>query len=86
MTDHRADNPQAAVLQAMGEYANAIRGDWSDFDGRSEKIIINDWVGELRNPDPSHDIEWHRIDLGICRSGGGHWDHYCRDYGCEPKS
>ena len=87
MTTSPADNPQAAVLQAMGEYANAIRGDWSNFDGRSEKEIINGWVAELRNPDPAHDIDWHQHDLGICITGSKHWcGHwgYCDDTcGCE---
>ena len=87
MTANPADNPQAAVLQAMGEYANAIRGDWSGFDGRSEKRTINRWVAELRKPNPARDIDWHRRDLGICMAGGGHWcGHwgYCDDAcGCE---
>ena len=80
--------PQAAVLPAMLEYADAIRGDWSNFDGRTEKSIINRWVAELRQPDPSHDIEWHRRNLGICMAGGGHWCGrwgYCDDEcGCVP--
>lgn len=55
----------------MLEYAQAIHGKWSDLDGRTERIIIQGWVEELRQPDPSHDIEWHRRDLGICMAGGG---------------
>lgn len=77
-----------AVRQAMLEYGSAIRGSWSDFDGRTLKLIIEDWVQELCEPDPSHTIEWHRIDLGLCMAGGGHWCGgwgFCDDEcGCEP--
>lgn len=76
------------TLQAMLEYGSAIRGDWSDFDGRSMKAIIEDWVQEILAPDPSHTAEWHRRDLGMCMAGGGHWCGrwgYCDDEcGCEP--
>ena len=76
------------VLQAMLEYGSAIRGSWSDFDGRTMKLIIEDWVQEIRTPDPARTLEWHRRDLGICTAGGGHWCGYwgyCDDEcGCEP--
>lgn len=62
-----------ALEQAMIEYAQAIRGDWSDFDGRSERDVIESWVGEIRDPDPSHTIEWWRDQLGLCPDGNGHW-------------
>lgn len=79
------ENP---VLVAMAEYGEAIRGDWSDFDGSSEQGVIDGWVQELRHPDPSHDIEWHRRNLGICMAGGGHWCGrwgWCDDEcGCVP--
>lgn len=29
----------SALTQTMTEYAQAIRGDWSDFDGRSERDL-----------------------------------------------
>ena len=62
-----------ALLQAMLEYGQAIRGDWSDFDGRIEQDVITGWVEEMRNPNPAHGLHWHRRDLGICEAGGGHW-------------
>lgn len=76
------------ALQTMLEYGSAIRGNWSDFDGRTMQIIIEDWVQEIRTPDPSHTVEWHRRDLELCMAGGGHWCGrwgYCDDEcGCEP--
>ena len=62
-----------ALEQAMSEYAQAIRGDWSDFDGRSERDIIDSWVTEIHSPDPEHTLEWWRGRLGICADGNGHW-------------
>lgn len=77
-----------ALLQAMTEYADAIRGDWSDFDGRTEKLHILDWVDDLRVPKPDRDINWYRQDLGICTAGGGHWcgawGHCNESCGCVP--
>ena len=58
--------------QAMLEYAQAIRGDWSDFDGRSERDVIESWVVEMRNPTGRTLPEW-RDYLGICPDGNGHW-------------
>lgn len=66
-------NPQLDLEEAMLEYASAIRGDWSNFDGRSERDVIEGWVHELRHPDPEHNLAWHRNDLGICPDGNGHW-------------
>lgn len=65
--------PVEALQQAMLEYAQAIRGDWSDFDGRSERDVIESWVAELRSPDESHTLAWWRDRLGICPDGNGHW-------------
>ena len=76
----------SALTQAMTEYGQAIRGDWSNFDGRSERAVIESWVREIETPDPAHDIEWWRRELGICMTGGSHWCGrwgYCdADCGC----
>lgn len=68
----------------MQEYANAIRGDWSDFDGRSERDVIESWIKEINEPDATHDITYWRSVLGLCADGNGHW------YGswghCDPKT
>lgn len=86
MTDNQ--KTESPVLSAMLEYAQAMRGDWSNFDGSSLEVVIEDWVEELRHPDPSHDIEWHRNDLRICMAGGGHWcgrwGHCDDSCGCVP--
>ena len=83
----QAHADQADLLRAMNEYAEAIRGDWSGFDGRSEKAIIQGWASELADPH-RHDLAWWRSRLGICTAGGGHWCGrwgYCDDAcGCEP--
>lgn len=61
-----------ALEQAMLEYAQAIRGDWSDFDGRSERDVIESWVSEMRKPTGRTLPEW-RDYLGLCPDGNGHW-------------
>lgn len=77
---------QEVVLQAMTEYAQAVRGDWSDFDGRSNKAVLEEFVDELR--EPRRGIEQWRAWLNVCTAGGGHWcGHwgYCDDScGCVP--
>ena len=65
---------QEVVLQAMTEYAQAVRGNWSDFDGRGNRAIMEDFVAELRDPEMT--IEEWRNHLGICTAGGGHWCGY----------
>lgn len=62
-----------ALKQAMFEYAQAIRGDWSDFDGRSERHVIESWIAELDNPDETHTVEYWRNCLNLCSMGYGHW-------------
>lgn len=74
MSDHDTPNiATQAILQAMDEYGEAIRGDWSDFDGRSERRVIQDWTADIRAGRTDRDIGWYRNDLGICMAGGGHW-------------
>ena len=74
-----------ALERAMLEYAQAIRGDWSDFDGRSERDVIESWVSEMQNPTGRTLPEW-RDYLGICPDGNGHWSGFqwghCDKDGC----
>jgi hypothetical protein len=56
----------------MQEYANAIRGDWSDFDGRSERSVIEGWIAEIENPRGVTLEQWRNL-LGLCPDGNGHW-------------
>lgn len=62
----------AVLRQAMTEYAQAIRGDWSTFDGRTERNVIESWVDEIRAPSDTTLEEW-RSRLGLCPDGNGHW-------------
>ncbi|GAA1788137.1 hypothetical protein [Agromyces lapidis] len=75
----------SALTEAMQEYANAIRGDWSDFDGRSERDVIEDWIGEIDNPSDKTLEQW-RDQLGLCPDGNGHWAGFkwgnCRREDC----
>lgn len=74
------------LAQAMREYASAIRGDWSDFDGRSERDIIEGWVAEIQSEHPAKTLSQWRDELGICPDGKGHWAGFrwghCREGDC----
>lgn len=73
------------VLKAMQEYAEAVRGDWSDFDGRSNRFILESFVSALRGgPESVRTLDEWRADLGVCLYGGGHWTEYC-DANCEQR-
>lgn len=61
-----------ALTQAMSEYARAIRGDWSDFDGRTMRSVIDSWVDEIRVPSDESLAYW-RGRMNLCLTGGGHW-------------
>lgn len=60
------------LTQAMLEYAQAIRGDWSEFDGRSERDVIESWVDEINAPSGRSLEEWRDL-LDLCPDGNGHW-------------
>lgn len=74
----------SALTDVMLEYAAAIRGDWSDFDGRSERDVIESWVAELDNPTDTTLEQW-RDRLGICPDGNGHWAGFTWGH-CTPLS
>lgn len=65
----------------IDEYADAIRGDWSEVDGR---WVRNDlWkLSALVDSTDEHDIVKIRENLDICPVGGGHWTQYCNE-ACE---
>lgn len=74
----------SALTQAMQEYATAIRNDWSDFDGRCERDVIEGWIAEIENP-TSKTIEQWRNELGLCPDGRSHWGGawgHCAGYEC----
>ena len=67
------------AVKALREYAQAIRGDWGDIDGRSmrgELLAFADAIEGHGHHDWS--IERWRSDLGICPSGEGHWTRHCQ--------
>jgi hypothetical protein len=67
-----------ALTQAMQEWANAIRGDWSDVDGRSVRVEIEEWISALNGgPESERTIERWRDSMGVCPKGEGHWLHHC---------
>lgn len=77
------------LTDAMQEYASAIRSDWSDFDGRSERSVIESWIAEIENPQGITLEQW-RNQLGLCPDGNGHWggmwghcDSGCPTYASE---
>lgn len=70
----------------LKEYGWAIRRNWGDIDGRSEKMGLDDLaesIEEVGNGQLSDYRTWQlRMMLSICQHGEGHWEHECRDYGC----
>ena len=77
---------EKVIAQALREYGQALRGDWSDFDGRSARAVLDDFAAELEGNREPHTIEQHRAELGLCPDGNGHWDAprrgYCEMYEC----
>jgi len=79
------------IAQALTEYGAALRGDWSDFDGRTARAILDDFAAELLGDREPHTIEQHRDELGLCPDGNGHWGgrwghcdtHECPTYAKE---
>jgi len=72
----------SALTQAMNEYGEAVRDDWSTIDGRDVRRVMWSFVEEIEHPRPARTIEWWRIELGICPAGRGHWSGpwgYCDD-------
>lgn len=76
------DENRKIVAQALDEYGSAMRGDWSDIDGRS---VLMDMGGlaRLLYTSESGDIGQLRNQLGLCAQGGGHWECWCSSNGCE---
>lgn len=73
----------------LNEYGAAIRGDWSDIDGRDIKralLKVSDAIHEYATgPLPDAEVERLRDDLGLCSFGGAHWPDYCDFYECAEK-
>lgn len=72
------------ALQALREYAQALRGDWSDFDGRSNKAALEEFADAIEGKGHAANwtIERWRQDNGICPTQGDHWTHHCDQSRC----
>lgn len=62
--------------QLLSEYGEAIRGDWSDLDGRDVRSALDD-ISELIDSDEKFEIEVLREELNLCPKGNGHWTDFC---------
>lgn len=73
------------LSEILNEYGQAIRGDWGTIDGRIVRrdleIISNIMKGYGDKDLSKEQTLMLREDLGICLSGNGHWQEYCRE-GC----
>lgn len=65
----------AAVAEALRAYGSAVRGDWSDFDGRSCRDSLNTLADALNSPDEvSYESLCRSVEVcPVSRS----WPEYC---------
>ena len=68
----------ALMLQVLHEYKCAVRGDWSLFDGRSNRDAI-EMIVNILDDDHEPTLEGYRITLDLCPAGNGHWTEHCYD-------
>lgn len=66
---------------ALRELADAWRGDWHDFDGRTLKHQLR---AVEQVADGEMTLAQFRDDSGLCPKGGGHWTEYCERYDDNP--
>lgn len=73
------ETTEPVALTALHEYAKCLRGDWSDFDGRSNLAAIEEFISALRGEGhfANWTIEQWRADNGICPTTGDHWTEHC---------
>lgn len=77
MTQPNSSPPSRSVVaDLLDEYGAAMRGDWSDTDGRTVEGDLGYLASLLRSQEPV-DVAVARRVLGICYRGGGHWDNGC---------
>lgn len=76
------DEGKFAVMQALTEYGQAMRGDWSGIDGRAVRSDMDLLASSLRGED-TESIESLRNALGLCPQGNMHWAEWCNDHECE---
>lgn len=77
----------STLAQAIREYGQAIRGDWSEIDGRSVLMQMEEFASAIEGGEEAEwDLDRWRLSMGVCPDGGGHWGgrwgHCETDDGC----
>jgi hypothetical protein len=57
----------------LREYGQAIRGDWSDVDGRGVRADLDTLADWIDSPDTAPSLTQMRDRVGVCPAGNGHW-------------
>lgn len=65
------------LIQALREYASAIRNDWFTIDARCEKPTLNAFATAVENQDDTRTVEEWREIAGLCPHGKGYWEYHC---------
>lgn len=68
------------------EWGSAIRGDWSDFDGRTGQGVMEEFADWIEGKDLPKSMKAARDRLNLCLAGEGHWCGtwgHCEMYECE---
>lgn len=60
----------------LDQYGSAMRGDWSEADGRSIRDALDDISRVL---DGKLNTTEFRCRNDLCPDGDGHWTQYCDD-------
>lgn len=68
-----------AAFGALRSLASAWRGDWSEFDGRTLRAQLHDWI-RCAQDDGTDWEQWLRLN-DICPTCHS-WEEYCY---CKPK-
>lgn len=77
------------VSDVLREYANALRRDWVDIDGRSEKIALRQLADAVDHYGTATlkqvDLVGLRLAAGVTPSGSGEWNDYPADEAGEDR-
>ena len=68
------------AVNAVYELGKAWGGDWKTYDGHLDEHLADISIMIV---DPRISIEDFRKSHHLCLAGKGHWDEYCKSYGCE---
>ena len=67
----------------LDQYGQALRGSWSDIDGRSQKLALLELSAAIREhgnePLTEEQVQKLRDELNVCDGGGGHWGWHCTE-------